>query len=770
MRLWMVCFFSFFVHGACADVPKVTSLNKAESAFNVTDANKQFDHINLQLSVQDLNLVNLNAAVKLLTKLVAKADDCASIDEKRVSSLNDQIQETKPTLGDSKIASDANKSEADLVYLQNERKKWASEQAQCRLFSIRAKEAIDAYETAIAKLKQEEALTRGLAIWSIIGQIITDPAEKLTLSSPELSLPAQLYSPVTWGTLLVSSLFFAGLILLKSYKSKRVRHYLRFKSWHVSHLILLTLCLTLGALAIYLQFLPSQQPDDNNLLIHLTTTMLLYTLGLVVIIFLFKVKKIRALFCWYSLDSYFFQSLMIFLLSFYALSISARMLAQSVTLKNDILWQLGDSLFLLAVLATAIYFIYYFCNAHRHIIFIKQHHSFIRRVCVLLFIACGVINFLGYHTLSMHLTFAGISTFAIIFATILIEQAISKIYNICTHAGAVNTKIVKFFGYKPQQTLTELFILKVTVQVIIFALALYLISQSWGYATYYIESAYTQFLYGIHFATFTFYPTRIIAGIIVFCMLYLLFRSISTALSRHEQFEDEEETQVAIASILTYIGFAFAIISALLVAGFDFTGLAIVAGALSVGIGLGLQSIVNNFVSGIILLIEKPIKPGDRIQVDGVEGIVKKIRVRSTQITTSAREDIIIPNSDLITHRVTNYMYSDKYLSIHCEVGVSYGSDTKLVRDLLLSVTNNHDDIIKTQRNKPTVLFRAFGDNALIFHLWFLIKDGNKKSEIKSELHFEIERLFREHNISFALPQRDIHIKLSDIEPWIPTK
>ncbi len=130
----------------------------------------------------------------------------------------------------------------------------------------------------------------------------------------------------------------------------------------------------------------------------------------------------------------------------------------------------------------------------------------------------------------------------------------------------------------------------------------------------------------------------------LFCILYLFFKAISTSISRHQQFGQEEETQVAIASILNYIGFAIALITSFLVAGVDFTGLAIIAGALSVGIGLGLQSIVNNFVSGLILLIEKPIRPGDRISVDNVEGFVKKDTSPFTHIISTAREDHL-PNS-----------------------------------------------------------------------------------------------------------------------------
>lgn len=228
-------------------------------------------------------------------------------------------------------------------------------------------------------------------------------------------------------------------------------------------------------------------------------------------------------------------------------------------------------------------------------------------------------------------------------------------------------------------------------------------------------------------------------------------RAISTSISRHQQFENEEETQVAIASILTYVGFSIAVISGLLVAGFNFTGLAIIAGALSVGIGLGLQSIVNNFVSGIILLIEKPIRPGDRINIDGVEGFVKKIRVRSTQILTPVNEDIIIPNSDLITRRVVNYMLTDNYWRVNCEVSVAFGTNLNLVKDILLEIANKHDDVVKSGRNKPVVLFTSFADSALTFQLWCMIKDVNKKSTVKSELNFSIEEAFRKHDISITL-------------------
>ena len=205
--------------------------------------------------------------------------------------------------------------------------------------------------------------------------------------------------------------------------------------------------------------------------------------------------------------------------------------------------------------------------------------------------------------------------------------------------------------------------------------------------------------------------------------------------------------------MLTYIGFALALICGLWTAGFDFTGLTVVAGALSVGIGLGLQGIVNNFVSGLILLIEKPIKPGDRITVDGIEGIVKKIRVRSTQLVTPQREDVMIPNSHFMTSPITNSMYTDKHVLIQCQLSVPSGTDPQKVRELLMNVANENADVIKQTQHQPFVLFRAFDDNAYVFQLCCIIKDVNKKASVHSELNFSIEQRFRDNNVSLIIPR-----------------
>lgn len=752
MRLFTIlCLFFISIN-----INAASPLQTNNVVFDVKTANQKFDHINLKLSTQNLNLENLTTAVNTLIELNTSAIQCIEDSQKRLGNINVLIEQGTH-------ANDANKAGADLVYLNNEHKKLASKQAQCRLFSIRAKEAIDAYQTAAARLKQAETLTRRLPLWSIIDQMMHATTTEKSLSTIKLTAPSAFYSLTQWSLLISVCAITAGLLLIRLNKSSLARRYLRIRKLRFSHIVLLTICFTTGLAWIYCSGLFIQNTESYTVLADLFKLIFFYFSTIILITFLFKIKKVCVFFYWNSLDSDFFKALLIFLTSFYMVSIAGKM-HTNVFINDDLLLQLGQSIFLLAIVATAISFLYYFCYGHKHLKFIKQYRRHITHICTLLLIACACINILGYQTLAWRLTFSGITTFALVFIAIMMIHSIRKLYATLAQNPTLNKKIRLYFGYKKDQTFTEFLILKITLQIIVCASGLYWIGQTWGFATHYIESVYAQFLYGIHFGNFTLYPTRIVFGILVYCALYLFFRALSTAISRHQQFEDEEETQVAIASILTYIGFGLAIITGLLVAGFNFTGLAIVAGALSVGIGLGLQSIVNNFVSGLILLIEKPIKPGDRINVDGVEGTVKKIRVRSTHVLTPAREDIIIPNSDLITRRVTNYMYTDKQLVIFCEVGVAYGNDVKKVKELLLKIVHEHDDIIKTGRNKPNVLLRSFGENNMIFQVYFLIKDANKKSSVQSDINFAIEQMFRENNIRIAYPQRDVYFKLKDAD------
>ncbi|HDV5710047.1 TPA: mechanosensitive ion channel, partial [Legionella pneumophila] len=593
----------------------------------------------------------------------------------------------------------------------------------------------------------EKTLARTLPLWQLVSKIINSSDNTKWINHTKEKFLLQDLPVYLWFCIVTGSFFISILILSKLRQSNVIRRYVKLKKIRWSHITLLALFMMTGSLYGYISLFTGEEQLINSQFL-LIKELFWFLCGTLFIVCLFKVKKIKAFFDWYAMDSEFFEILSIVIIAFYFLALSEQRLFD-IWEVNKIVVELTRSIFLFLLLGTTAYFTHYFCRSHLHISFVKRHYNFIRYFIFALLSGCAILNINGFYTLAMQLTLSGIFTFFILYITILIGQSINKFYASLSYSqGKLN--VIRIFGYKKDQMLTEFYILKVTLKLVIVLLSIYLIGISWGFATDFIDTVYKKLLYGFTLANITIYPTRILFGIIIFCFLYLVSRAISTSISRHQQFENEEETQVAIASILTYVGFSIAVISGLLVAGFNFTGLAIIAGALSVGIGLGLQSIVNNFVSGIILLIEKPIRPGDRINIDGVEGFVKKIRVRSTQIITPVNEDIIIPNSDLITRRVVNYMLTDNYWRVNCEVSVAFGTNLNLVKDILLEIANKHDDVVKSGRNKPVVLFTSFADSALTFQLWCMIKDVNKKSTVKSELNFSIEEAFRKHDISIT--------------------
>ena len=208
---------------------------------------------------------------------------------------------------------------------------------------------------------------------------------------------------------------------------------------------------------------------------------------------------------------------------------------------------------------------------------------------------------------------------------------------------------------------------------------------------------------------------------------------------------------------LGYVGFVLSALAGLSYLGLDFSSLAIVAGALSVGIGFGLQGIVNNFVSGIILLVERPIKIGDWIAVGDHEGSVKKISVRSTEIETIYRQMVIIPNADLITNAVTNSMLADRTCRLDIPVGVSYGTDVKVLRATLLEVASSHRAVLK--RPAPVVHFAGFGDSSLDFELRVYLQDVGKRITTASELRYAMLSALNKAAIEIPFPQRDVHLK-----------
>ena len=250
---------------------------------------------------------------------------------------------------------------------------------------------------------------------------------------------------------------------------------------------------------------------------------------------------------------------------------------------------------------------------------------------------------------------------------------------------------------------------------------------------------------------------------LLFTVLILFVTFVLTRLGRYIIAEKifvksdiEPGLQDSITTISIYVMWGLGLVMALGVLGVSTTSLAVVFGAMSIGIGFGLQAIFNNFVSGIILLFERPIQVGDAVEIQGIWGTVKNINVRATLVQTFDNASLIIPNSEFISSQVTNWSFKEPSLRRKVSVGVAYGSDIELVRQTLLEIANQTKNVLK--RPKPDVVFDDHGDSALIFILryWTTVDYYYSTS---SDIRFSLDRLFRERNIEIAFPQRDVHIR-----------
>ncbi|HZR45112.1 MAG TPA: mechanosensitive ion channel domain-containing protein [Candidatus Manganitrophaceae bacterium] len=252
-----------------------------------------------------------------------------------------------------------------------------------------------------------------------------------------------------------------------------------------------------------------------------------------------------------------------------------------------------------------------------------------------------------------------------------------------------------------------------------------------------------------------------IGALLFFLGTYLFSQVLQRALRRRvfPRFKLEEGLQYTFLRLTHYFFIFIGLILGLQFIGLDLSSLAVIAGLLSVGIGFGLQNIASNFVAGIILLFERPIKVGDRISVGETTGDVHEIKIRSTTILTPDNIVIIVPNSDFISARVINWSYKDPRVRFHLPVGVAYRSDVNQVKQLLLQAARSHPQVL--QNPEPDVALTAFGDSALQFDLFFWVGEPKGGPGVLSDLRFEILRLFNESGIEMPFPQREVHLKSS---------
>jgi len=251
-------------------------------------------------------------------------------------------------------------------------------------------------------------------------------------------------------------------------------------------------------------------------------------------------------------------------------------------------------------------------------------------------------------------------------------------------------------------------------------------------------------------------------SIIVFVILIIATFALSRSVNRYllnrllVSMEIDEGTRYTMKRISHYIIMTIGVLFALQFVGISLNSLTVIFGLLSVGIGFGLQNIASNFISGLILLFERPISIGDHVTVGDTEGKVYSISIRSTTITTLNNISIIVPNSAFISSNVVNWSHGDPKIRMDIPVGVSYQSDPDKVVQVLKDVAAANKHVLK--RPEPDVLLTLFGDSAWNMELHVWIANPRRHHRIRSDINFAIVHAFREHNIEIPFPQRDVHL------------
>lgn len=268
----------------------------------------------------------------------------------------------------------------------------------------------------------------------------------------------------------------------------------------------------------------------------------------------------------------------------------------------------------------------------------------------------------------------------------------------------------------------------------------------------------------LNFKLFTIGGTQV-SFITIIVMVIVVYASTKIASLTRKYFDTnifprfniDEGVRFTLSKLIGYLIIAIGIIIALQGLGIKLTALTVLAGVLGVGIGFGMQSITANFVSGLAILFERPIKEGDMVRIGNHIGTVKKINLRASIIQTIFNEHLIVPNSQFINSIVENMSYGDLKIRIKVDVGVEYGSDPFYVREGLLEAVKKTDLILESP--EPTILFREFGDSALNFQVLAWVKTPELRFRAESELHFAIVEEFNKRGITIPFPQRDVYIK-----------
>jgi len=395
--------------------------------------------------------------------------------------------------------------------------------------------------------------------------------------------------------------------------------------------------------------------------------------------------------------------------------------------------------------------------APESVTFYRRGHvrQLVGRTTQCLGVAGPFASVLGYGTAAASITIPAVVSLAILATVVALHRLVLEMASHAPRDGAdteTDGTVDPTSGLWP-----------IVINGIIVLLSVPVFLLVWGETTSDMIDVWTQFLAGFKIGDTQISPSSFLTFISVFVLGYLLTGVIKSSLKTSVLPRTRLDLggQNAVIAGAGYTGIFLSALIAFSVAGIDLSSLAIVAGALSVGIGFGLQNIVSNFVSGIILLIERPIGEGDMIEVGGQMGYVRDISVRSTRIETFDRTDVIVPNADLVSGQVTNWTRGNAVGRAIVAVGVAYGSNTTRVTEILQEIAEANPMVLMNPQ--PSVLLMRFGADSIDFEIRAIIRDVNYVNVVKSEMFHEILKRFGAEDIEIPFAQRDIWLRNPEV-------
>ncbi len=737
------------------------------SIFDTANANSTLSKLNVSHFIEKASIKELQNAINTLTQLETQAKKCIDVDTSELDKVSKQLSAIPPTPGQQPTI-----LTPEQKYLGVKKSELTDELSTCRLFVLRTDEALRTLNDKLRTKVKTELFYAGATVFNNVQKFPSDFSDFYKAYDPSVFAQRSgiyLFNFSELTALILCLLL--GLVVafkLRTLITKAISTTAQEKFIaHFQQAVLsvlhkyLPLLLPAFIFSFFITAISLPSITELPLLAEMSYALIVYLIFMMLVrLYFYPPKPARS---FSNLPDFLAKTLVRRLKSLSILVLIGyfiHVIFNEQAVPESLISLLRT--FLITLIAINLIAVVWLV---KRLPKISYHYGFLRFLISftlsLLLIAIIVAQWFGYHLLAAYLLYAiSMTVFSVFITRLLHKIIIAMLDGMSGSERPWQQKFKNYFGIKPHENLPEILWLKLLLIAVVWGGLLLILLKIWGLAQTAFHLVLNALIHGFQIGHFKLVFLNIAMGIVFFIMLSAATRVLCNHIVKSGDIRLDKGNRKALASIVSYIGFAVALIFGLLIAGVNFSGLAFIAGALSVGIGFGLQNIVSNFISGIILLIERPIKPGDRIIVGDTEGYVRRISIRSTHIVTLQKSDVIVPNSDLISKQVTNYMLYDTNFRIKLNIGLAYGSNIELAKKLLLDIARSNPEVVSERLDQvPMVYFLNFGESTLNFELTCLLKDVDQKGVVISDLNFAINKVFKENNIEIAFPQRDLNIK-----------